>query len=111
MGIKGSDIVKRIDSALRERGQTRKALVEAGALKSAKVVTAWLARDNIPRADAALAIADCLGVSVRWLLTGEAGRGLTPEEGALLAKYRGLDNRGRYEVNALLDAKLEGGDS
>jgi hypothetical protein len=53
-------------------------------------------------------IADYLGVSVHWLITGEDEQGLTLEERNLLVKYRNLDERGRYEVNALLDAKLAG---
>ncbi|MDR3122627.1 MAG: hypothetical protein LBU16_02480 [Treponema sp.] len=53
--------------------------------------------------------ADYLGGSVRWLLTGEDEQGLTLEERNLLVKYRSLGDRDRYEVNALLAAKLEGG--
>jgi hypothetical protein len=41
-------------------------------------------------------------------LTGEDEQVLTLEERNLLVKYQSLDQRGRYEINALLDAKLEG---
>jgi hypothetical protein len=77
-------------------------------VKSVTSFTDWVQRDTVPRADVALAIADYLGVSVRWLITGEDEQGFTLEERNLLVKYRSLDKRGRYEVNALLDAKLEG---
>jgi hypothetical protein len=43
-----------------------------------------------------------------WLITGEDDQGLTLEERNLLVKYRNLDQRGRYEINTLLDAKVKG---
>jgi transcriptional regulator with XRE-family HTH domain len=107
MDFLGSAIVGRIDTLLKHRGQTRKALVSMGVVKSVTSFTDWLQRDTVPRADVALAIADYLGVSVRWLITGEDDQGLTLEERNLLVKYNSLDDRGRYEVNALLDAKLK----
>jgi transcriptional regulator with XRE-family HTH domain len=105
---KGADIVERIDTLLNGQGQSRKALVSAGVVKSVGVITAWLTRGTVPRADTALAIANYLGVSVSWLITGRDEQGLTLKERNLLVKYRSLDERGQYEVNALLDAKLEG---
>jgi transcriptional regulator with XRE-family HTH domain len=108
MNSSGSAIVGRIDTLLNDRGQTRKALVAIGVVKSVTSLTDWLQRNTIPRADIALAIADYLGVSVRWLLSGEDEECLTMEERNLLVKYQSLDQRGRYEVNALLDAKLRG---
>jgi transcriptional regulator with XRE-family HTH domain len=108
MDSSGSAIVGRIDALLNHRGQTRKALVAIGVVKSVTSFTDWLQRDTVPRADVALAIANYLGVSVEWLITGEDDEGLTLEDRNLLVKYNSLDERGRYEVNALLDAKLKG---
>jgi hypothetical protein len=67
-----------------------------------------LNRGSLPSADLFPVIADYLEVSIQWLITGKDEEGLTLEERNLLVKYRNLDDRGRYEVNALLDAKLEG---
>lgn len=106
MEAKGTDIVERIDSLLRERNQTRKVLVAAGAVKSVKVITAWLARNSIPRADTALAIASYLGVSVRWLLTGEDEQGLSLDERNVLIKYRMLTGENQRNVQALIDSML-----
>lgn len=39
--------------------------------KSTSGVSSWLCRDTIPQADDALKIADYLGVSLRYLITGE----------------------------------------
>jgi transcriptional regulator with XRE-family HTH domain len=100
-------IVMRIDNLLAIQKKERKELVSSvGANRGA--LTNWDKRGTVPAADIALKIADYLGVSVRWLITGEDEQGLTLEERNLLVKYRSLDQRGRYEVNALLDAKLKG---
>jgi transcriptional regulator with XRE-family HTH domain len=98
-------IIARIDDLLAARKRGRKELVMAvGANRGA--LTNWDKRGTVPVADIALKIADYFGVSVRWLITGEDEQGLTLEERNLLVKYRSLDERGRYEMNALLDAKL-----
>lgn len=100
-------IVMRIDNLLAIQKKERKELVASvGANRGS--LTNWGKRGTVPAADIALKIADYLGVSVRWLITGEDEQGLTIEVRNLLAKYNRLDDRGRYEVNALLDAKLEG---
>jgi transcriptional regulator with XRE-family HTH domain len=100
-------IVMRIDDLLAAQNKGRKDLIIAiGANRG--VLTNWDKRETVPAADIALKIADYLGVSLRWLITGKDEQGLTLEERNLLVKYRSLDDRDRYEVNALLDAKLEG---
>jgi transcriptional regulator with XRE-family HTH domain len=100
-------IVMRIDDLLVAQKKGRKELISAiGANRG--VLTNWDKRETVPAADMALKIADYLGVSVRWLITGKDEQGLTLEERNLLVKYRSLDERDRYEVNALLDAKLDG---
>lgn len=47
-------------------------------------VFAWIKRDTLPQADSALKIADRLGVSVRYLVTGEDDKELEPREKELL---------------------------
>ena len=47
-------------------------------------VFAWIKRDTLPQADYALKIADMLGVSVRYLVTGEDEGELSPREKELL---------------------------
>ena len=47
-------------------------------------VFAWIKRDTLPQADYALKIADRLGVSVRYLVTGEDEGELSPREKELL---------------------------
>jgi transcriptional regulator with XRE-family HTH domain len=101
----GVDIIGRIDKALGVKKASRKELYVS--LKLAfNTFSNWETRGTVPAADVALKIADYLGVSVRWLITGKDEQDLTLEERNLLAKYSSLDDRDRYEVNALLDAKL-----
>jgi transcriptional regulator with XRE-family HTH domain len=107
MKSSGVDIVKRIDMALKAKNATRKDLYLTLGL-AINTLSNWEARGTVPVADLAIKIADYFGVSVRWLITGEDEQGLTLEERNLLVKYQSLDDRGRYEVNALLDAKLKG---
>ena len=52
--------------------------------KSSASVSDWLNKKVIPRADDALKIADLLGVSVRYLVTGQDEEGISPRERELL---------------------------
>ena len=107
MGIKGSEIVQRIDEKRAVLGLSRKELAFSAGLKSVQSITDW-SNVSIPQADSALFIADQLRVSVRWLLTGEdeASLVLSADERELINKYRFLDSHGRYEIDVLLDAKF-----
>jgi len=105
MAIKGCEIVKRIDQRRAVLKMTRKAVATAIGLKSAQSLTDW-GKGSIPQADTALYIADFLGVSIRWLLTGENDKGVTIEEQSLLDKFRRLTEQGRFEITTLIDAKL-----
>jgi hypothetical protein len=106
MGEMGSGIVKRVDSLLSERRETRKALVSAGFIKSTQSVTDWGKRGAVPRADVALAIADYFGVSVRWLITGKDEEGLIQSQRNLLGKFDCLTDENQRNVLALIDSML-----
>lgn len=56
-------------SVLDEKGLNKSEL-HAGINKSKTTVYHWIKRDTLPQADDALLIADYLGVSVRYLVTG-----------------------------------------
>jgi len=98
-------LVKRIDSVLESQQKGRKELMEAIGV-SHNAISSWNTRETIPAADIALRIADYLGVSVRWLVTGEDEDGYTLDERNLVIKYRCLPQQGQFEIKALLDAKL-----
>jgi transcriptional regulator with XRE-family HTH domain len=107
MRAKSSDIVSRIDVELKRIGGKRAGLCRSVGVSSGSL-SDWIRNGTIPDADIALKIAEYLGVSIHWLITGKDEQGLTLEERNLLAKYSRLDVRDRYEINALLDAKLAG---
>jgi transcriptional regulator with XRE-family HTH domain len=69
-------------------------------------LTNWDKRGTIPSADVAIRMAEYLGVSVHWLITGVDKEGLSADEHNLVVKYRCLDGQGQFEIRALLDAKL-----
>jgi len=106
MGINGHDIVTRIDDRLRERNLKRKALAEACGFNVSNV-TRWDKQGYLPQSDTAYYIAQELGVSVEWLLTGKEREGLTEEERRLLDGWRQLDDRDRQDVLGIVEMKLE----
>ena len=106
MNVRGCDIVLRIDTLLGQRNLKRQALADNGKFRVENIAK-WKTRNSIPAGDVLLGIADYLGVSIRWLLTGEDEAGLAPEERSLLDSYRRLDDRDRAEVVGIIALKLE----
>ena len=106
MATARSDFVGRIDSQLESQGKVRKDLIVAADLNH-NSLSSWDIRGNVPTADIALRVADYLGVPIRWLITGEDEAGYSLEERNVVVKYRCLTEQGRYEINALLEAKLK----
>lgn len=61
--------------------------------RSKTTICHWINRDTLPQADDAVRIADLLGVSVRYLVTGTRQEGeLSPLEKRLLEACRGLSD-------------------
>ena len=65
-----SETVTRIDTLLNQLGKTRQDLADYVGVTTA-AISSWSRRNSIPSADTALNIADFLGTSIRFLLTGE----------------------------------------
>ena len=86
----GMLIVDRIDNLLKKKGINRVVLAEAIELKPQNI-SAWSTRGTIPAGDICLKIADYLGVSVEWLISGREGK-ITEEELKLLKAYCKLDS-------------------
>ena len=106
MDIDGNAIVKRIDDLLDLRKDKRAIMCRAIGINPG-AVTNWCGKkQSLPRVHVALAVADYLGVSIQWLLTGEDEKGFSLDERNLVIKYRNLDDQGQYEIQKLLDAKL-----
>jgi transcriptional regulator with XRE-family HTH domain len=105
MKIAGCDIVKRIDEILQKKSMVRKSVLSALGLNPSSF-TDWSKRGTIPSADKALAVADYLGVSLRWLLTGEDEHGLSRDERNLLSYWDCLTEDNRRMLLAWLDTTL-----
>jgi len=103
---KGKVVVDRIDKKLAEIGMYRTALTDIVG-RAQNTLNNWASRDTSPPADVALKIADVLGCSVRWLITGELDKAeeFSQEERNIINRYRNLDRQGKFEVKALLEAK------
>ena len=65
-----NDLYTRIDTLLKERRLTQKDLSEYLGLSSVQRYANWKQRNTMPAADTALKIAQYLGISVEYLLTG-----------------------------------------
>ena len=105
-----SDVVERIDSLLAQRNETRNNLRELGILQ--QTISQWSTKNRMPRADDLHKIANYLGVSMEYLLSGEVKK-LTNEEINIVYKIRMLtaeqkdmlQNQLDYMVNLNLEKK------
>ena len=107
-----SDIVERIDVLLAQRNENRNNLQKIGI--SHQTVSQWSTKDRIPRADDLHKIANYLGVTMEFLLTGEF-KNISADEINIICKIRLLsaDQKGillnqlEYMVQQTLSRKKE----
>ncbi|MDR1325366.1 MAG: helix-turn-helix domain containing protein [Treponema sp.] len=104
MKIGGCAIIARIKERLGDSTGLKALIVDLGYKTS--TVYSWSENDSVPKSVDLLKIADYLGVSMRWLLTGEDESGLAPDERGLLDSYRRLDDRDRQDVVGIIAVKL-----
>lgn len=97
----GMLIVDRIDNLLKEKGENRVILAEAIKINPQNI-SAWSARGTVPAGDICLKIADYLGVSVEWLISGKES-GLSTEQRALLSQWSKLSADQKDTIQILLD--------
>jgi transcriptional regulator with XRE-family HTH domain len=105
MKLDGPDIVKRIDGLLDSRKEKRQALADALGFSVANIAK-WKTHGSTPTAAAAVAIAGYLGVSIRWLLTGQDEQGLTLEERNLVNDWNRLTAENQRNLRALMASML-----
>lgn len=92
-------IIDRIYQLLREKDKKASELCEVLGVTQSTMST-WKSRHNNPPAESMKAIADFLGVSLDFLMTGEdppAPRYTTAQEDELLELFRALPEGKRYE--------------
>lgn len=105
MLINASDFVKRIDIILKERNEKRLSLAEHCGF-SLQSITEWSRRNSMPSADKVYTIANYLGVSIEWLLTGSEKEGLTHKQRELIRNYETLSERDKKTVDNLIASLL-----
>lgn len=97
-----SEITERIFSELKRKGISGHALSRAVGLSSG-VTSQWKARGNDPQAKHIAPIADFLGVSCRWVLTGEEEQTkLSYEEWEVLYLFNGMTSEGKERALEVL---------
>jgi len=99
LNMNGFLIVKRIDSLLKKRKESRVQLAKAIGINPQNI-SAWSIRGTVPPTDISLKIADYLGTSVEWLVTGESREApaLTDSEREVIENMRDMDERGIAEM-------------
>ena len=97
----GMQIVDRIDNLLKKKNENRVTLAEVLGIRPQNI-SAWSARGTVPAADICLRIAEYLGVSVEWLVTGKESS-LTSEEKTLLKQWKILTPDQKDTLRTLLD--------
>lgn len=95
-----SDVVDRIDALLAQRNENRNNLRILGILQ--QTISQWSTKNRMPRADDLLKIADYLGVSMEYLLTGEVKK-LTADEVNIIYKIRMLTTEQKDILQNQLD--------
>ena len=96
-----TDFVRRIDEVLLDKNLKRTALCSDLGL-SQTAITDWARRGTVPAGDICLKIADYLGVSVEWLISGKEA-GLSTEQRALLSQWSKLSADQKDTIQILLD--------
>ncbi len=94
-----SGFTERIDELLKKNMLKRQAMCEDLGITLTSV-TDWKRRGTIPGADVCTKIADYLGTSVEWLVTGESREApaLTDSEREVIENMRDMDERGVAEM-------------
>ena len=103
-----NDIFKRIFLEMDRKGISRSDIYRHTGLAE-NAFSTWTKRKTIPRADVLLKIADYLGVSVQWLLTGVDENELSRTEQEIVKNYRSL-NATKKDIAKKLIAVLAGRD-
>lgn len=91
----------RVESILKEKRLTQKELAEDLGLRR-PTLSDWKKNGAVPAADICLRIAEYLGVSVEWLVTGKESS-LTSEEKTLLKQWKILTPDQKDTLRTLLN--------
>ena len=102
----GTQIVDRIDELLKNKGYKRQTLTLELNVPP-QTISNWKKRGSIPPADVLYRIAQFLGVSSEFLLTGKDSSGLPIDTLELARLIERLSPDDRDEITAIAKMKLE----
>lgn len=88
-------IVERIKEQCKQKGTSMNALEKELGFGNGSI-RLW--DKKVPGSDKAIKVADKLGLSLDWLLTGKEAGELTAEEQKLVDCYRRADDRGKRSI-------------
>ncbi len=101
------EFVERIDKKLKEKNIKRVGMCEDIGIDTS-IMTAWKKRGTIPAADICLKIAEYLGTSVEYLVTGKekdlSSVDLTQEEEEVLDVWENLNDFQKNTIKTLLES-------
>jgi len=100
------EFIEILEGLLKDKALSQKELAEKIGLRRPSI-SDWKKKGTYPYADVAVKIAEILGVSVEYLITGKNAEGITREEGELLAAFRLLDSRDQEDVLGIIQGKIE----
>lgn len=97
-------IFERLEYIIKQKNTTIRAVErEAGVANG--IIKRW--EKSSPQCDKLLLVANCLNVSIEWLITGKEQEGLTDKELELIEAYRIAVPGIQDAVDKLLDVKSE----
>jgi transcriptional regulator with XRE-family HTH domain len=103
------DFWDRVESLIKQE-KTSYAYIAKKLGKPESTVSGWHrkgAKHRIPEADFAVKIAQALGTSVEYLVTGKNPEGLPPEALSMARKIAALDHFDQEEIRVLVETKLK----
>lgn len=92
-----SNFVDRVDFLLKIKNRKRQDLAKECGF-TVQNMSKWKYGQTTPAAEYVYAIAQYLGVTMEWLLTGNDPENLSDTEHSLIQMYRGADDRGKINI-------------
>ena len=103
--VKGIELVERIEEELNSKKIKKGVLFKYAGINSQSLRN-WLTQNSIPATETAIKIAECLNISVKYLITGEREKELSQAEHILLGVFKQLDSDQQDEVIQIAQIKL-----
>ena len=95
---------ERLDSEVEKNSSRKEIAIKAGI--AANTISMWGARRNFPTADVAVKIAESLGVSVEYLVSGKDASGLPVRVLGIARNLATLSDEDLDDIEALVAAKV-----